>query len=63
MSEVVELIKTQSEQIDMLKDMLYNQKEMTQVYKDHCKALQQQVDEALELISRSQAIVKQYQEK
>jgi hypothetical protein len=63
MTEVVELIKTQSEQIDMLKDMLYNQKEMTQVYKDHCKVLQQQVDEALELINRSQDIIKQYQEK
>ena len=56
-----QLIKSQQEQINMLEEMLTTQKVLTQTYKDHCEVLQQQVDEALDLISRSQQIIYFYQ--
>jgi hypothetical protein len=56
-----QLIKSQQEQINMLEEMLSTQKVLTQTYKDHCEVLQHQVDEALDLISRSQQIIYFYQ--
>jgi hypothetical protein len=56
-----QLIKSQQEQINMLEEMLTTQKVLTQTYKDHCETLQKQVDEALDLISRSQQIIYFYQ--
>jgi len=56
-----QLIKLQQEQINVLEDMLQTQKVLTETYKDHCEVLQNQVDEALDLISRSQRIIDFYQ--
>jgi hypothetical protein len=61
MAEEQQLIKLQQEQINVLEDMLTTQKVLTKTYKDHCETLQQQVDEALDLISRSQQIIDFYQ--
>lgn len=61
MAELQELIKAQQEQIDILKELLVNQKVLTETYKEHCQTLQKQVDEALDLVSRSQKIIEFYQ--
>ena len=61
MAEVQELVNGYKQQINMLEDMLQTQKVLTQTYKEHCEVLQHQVDEALDLISRSQQIIDFYQ--
>jgi hypothetical protein len=63
MAEEQQLIKLQQEQINVLEDMLTTQKVLTKTYKEHCETLQKQVDEALDLISRSQQIIDFYQNK
>ena len=63
MAEEQQLIKLQQEQINVLEDMLTTQKVLTKTYKEHCETLQKQVDEALDLISRSQKIIDFYQNK
>ena len=63
MAEEQQLIKLQQEQINVLEDMLTTQKVLTKTYKDHCQTLQKQVDEALDLINRSQKIIDFYQNK
>ena len=54
---------TLQDRIEILQELLDNQKVLTKTYKDHCETLQKQVDEALDLINRSQQIIDFYQNK
>ena len=63
MAEVQEIVNGYKQQINVLEDMLTTQKVLTKTYKDHCQTLQKQVDEALDLINRSQKIIDFYQNK
>jgi hypothetical protein len=63
MVEVQEIVNGYKQQINVLEDMLTTQKVLTKTYKEHCQTLQKQVDEALDLINRSQKIIDFYQNK
>ena len=54
---------TLQDRIEILQELFDNQKVLTKTYKDHCETLQKQVDEALDLINRSQKIIDFYQNK
>jgi len=52
---------TLQDRIEILQELLDNQKVLTKTYKDHCETLQKQVNEAIELINKSQQIIDFYQ--
>ena len=57
---IQELIKAQSDTIDVLKENLKHERELKQVYKEHLEKLQTQLDHSMDLLNRSLEIIKQY---
>lgn len=60
---VEEIIKTQNEQIELLKERVKTEQELTQVYKENTIELKQQIEKLFKLLEESIEINKQLNRK
>ncbi len=58
-----ELIKNQSEQIGLLKELLSHKDDIISIYKEHLKQQQQQFDSAMKMLDESIELNKKLSEK
>ncbi len=58
-----ELIKNQSEQIGLLKELLSHKDDMISIYKEHLKQQQQQFDSVIKMLDESIELNKKLSEK